>query len=141
MLLADTADSPRCDLTVVSLLLLVVCLVVCCGAALLAELLFDERELFTSRVVLLRAGVSVLFERLFIVSRFAGLALLVDVLLFTSPLRVSPLLRVPSPLRIAPPLRVSELTVPLVAEEPLVVLFTLPDLETFPLLLLELPGV
>lgn len=135
MLLADTADSPRCDLTVVSLLLLVVCLVVCCGAALLAELLFDERELFTSRVVLLRAGVSVLFERLFIVSRFAGLALLVDVLLFTSPLRV------PSPLRIAPPLRVSELTVPLVAEEPLVVLFTLPDLETFPLLLLELPGV
>lgn len=122
-------------------------LVVCCGAALLAEPLFDERELFTSRVVLLRAGVSVLFERLFIVSRFVGLALLVVVLLFTSPLRdslslrVPPLLRVPSLLRVAPPLRVSELTVPLVAEELLVVLFTLPDLETFPLLLLEFPGV
>jgi hypothetical protein len=72
---------------------------------------------FASRVVPLRVGLCV-FERLFIASRFEVPALLVVALLFTS------LLRVP------------ELTAPLVAEELLDAEFTLPDLETFPLLLL-----
>ena len=62
--------------------------------------------------------------RLFIVSRFEVPALLVVAFLFTS------LLRAP------------ELTVPLVAEELLVVGLAFPDLETFPPpLLLEFPGV
>ena len=63
------------------------------------------------------------FERLFTASRVEEPALLVVALLFTSPLRVP------------------ELTGPRVEEELLVLLFALADLETFPLLLLEFPGV
>ena len=75
--------------------------------------------MFISRVeLLLRAGVfRLLSGRLFIASRFEVPAVLVVAFLFTS------LLRAP------------ELTVPLVAG------LVFPDLETFPLLLLEFPGV
>ena len=85
-------------------------------------MLFDCLAGATSRVVALRVVLCV-FERLFTASRVEEPALLVVALLFTSPLRVP------------------ELTVPRVEEELLVLLFALADLETFPLLLLEFPGV